>query len=388
MLHLLRPMLLALALFVTPSLAPAIAQEVTPVPACPGGAVPAVGAMRITDGTAAWSVCSPVEAYRSVIGASDDVVLVDERGPLDRTGVSEGHTVAYAASDGSGRWRWPTAHAPLPAGPVDGQGIVILATNDAPSALIGVDAITGQELWSIATSEVPIAQGETVAVLRGAARPDGSSGVRGIDRATGEEVWVSDIGMMDMSGVMVARSSAVVLGDVVVLPEGITITAIDMRTGARLWQAPRLDHVAGAGGVFVGIRGGQGPGTEVAVAAVDAASGDDLWHVPGRPSYGGLLAAGDDVVVVLDPVGTDWVAYELASGGERWRAATPTFVEPQVISGTSVVGMWEGELAIISTADGTTMWSATEPFGSPLMNSAGSNGDVVVIAMNSLPWRD
>ena len=75
---------------------------------------------------------------------------------------------------------------------------------------------------------------------------------------------------------------------------------------------------------------------------------------------------------------------------QRWRAAQTqtTYVEPQLISGTSLIGLWEDKLAVVSTADGATIWSATEPFGSPLMNSAGSNGDTVFIAINSLPWMD
>jgi hypothetical protein len=79
----------------------------------------------------------------------------------------------------------------------------------------------------------------------------------------------------------------------------------------------------------------------------------------------------------------------LSSGDERWRAAqTTTYVQPQLISGTSLVGLWEGQLAVVSTTVGATVWSATEPFGSPLMNSVGSNGDAVFVAINSLPWTD
>ena len=34
--------------------------------------------------------------------------------------------------------------------------------------------------------------------------------------------------------------------------------------------------------------------------ALDAATGQELWTAPGLPSYGGLLAVGDGVVVVQD----------------------------------------------------------------------------------------
>jgi outer membrane protein assembly factor BamB len=158
-----------------------------------------------------------------------------------------------------------------------------------------------------------------------------------------------------------------------------------MRTGAMLWEAPELDHLAAAGGTIVGRR--------VEIEAIDAASGQELWSAPGRPSYGGFLAVGDGVIAVLDLVGPDsgapgLVAYELSSGIERWRATPTPAAEPQMIDGTSLVLLWEGELAVLSTTDGATVWSATEPFGSPLMNSVGSNGDSVFVAINSLPWAD
>ena len=184
---------------------------------------------------------------------------------------------------------------------------------------------------------------------------------------------------------MVGRSPAAVLGEVVVVPTGATVTAIDMRTGATLWQAPQLDHLAAADGVVVGMRGA---GPARLVAAIDAASGQELWTAPGRESYGGLLAVGDSVIVVLDPGSPGLVAYELSSGTERWRKPQPIHGEPQLISGSSLVLLWEGELAVASTTDGATIWSATQPFRSPLMNSVGTNGDSVFVAINSLPWGD
>ncbi len=87
--------------------------------------------------------------------------------------------------------------------------------------------------------------------------------------------------------------------------------------------------------------------------------------------------------------GLDLIAYELSSGNERWRATqTSHFAQPQLIDGTSLVMLWEGELSVLSTTDGATIWAATEPFGSPLMNSVGSNGDTVFVAINSRPWAD
>jgi outer membrane protein assembly factor BamB len=355
-------------------------------PACPSAEYhPAAGALSITDGAVEWLVCSPDEAYRTVIGASDDVVLIQESGS---TGL---RTIAFDAADGSERWRRSTANTRIPPGPFDGQGIVVLATDDRGAfALVGVDAVTGQETWRVESSEAPLAHSATVAVVWDVAVPGTASRFRGIDRVTGDELWVSDTPLSDESGVMVARSPAAVLGEVVAVPTGATVTAIDMRTGATLWQAPQLDHPAAADGLIVGTRGNNGPPPRsFAVPALDAASGQELWTARGRPSYGDLLAVGNGVVVVLSPDDTGLIAYELASGDERWRAAqTQTYVQPRLISGTSLVGLWEGEVSVVSTTDGATIWSATQPFGSPLMNSVSSNGASVFVAINSLPWTD
>ena len=361
---------------------------------CPSAEYPAAGALSITDGAVEWLGCSPDEAYRTVIGASDDVVLIQESWS---TGL---RTIAFDAADGSERWRRSTADTPIPPGPFDGQGIVVLATDDPGAlALVGVDAVTGKEKWRVKSSEAPLAHSATVAVVWDAAVPGTASRFRGIDRVTGDELWVSDTPLSDESGVMGGRSPAAVLGEVVAVPTGATVTAIDMRTGAMLWQAPQLDQPAAADGLIVGTRGNNGPPPRsFAVPALDAASGQELWTARGRPPYGGLLAIGNGVIVVLSPDDAGLIAYELASGAERWRAAQTrgapdgayagTYVEPQLISGTSLVGLWEGEVSVVSTTDGATIWSATQPFGSPLMNSVGSNGASVFVAINSLPWTD
>lgn len=360
----------------------AIAQVSTPTPACPDGEYVIAGAMRIIDGAVAWSACSPVEAFRTVYGVSDDVLLLDERGP------SGDHTVALSPLDGSELWRRATARfTHIPAGPIDSQGIVVLATNDAGEpALVGVDVESGDDIWRMASTDHPLALGETVVVVGDTLQQFGPAPYRGLDRATGEELWVSDVPFSNESRVMVARAPLAVLEDVVVVQSGATITAIDMLTGAALWDAPRLDHPTAVDGVILGVEGADAMVPEV--VALDSASGESLWKERGSPSYGGILAVGDEEVIAIHLGGPELVAYEVTSGAERWRIRPATRVEPQLISGTTLIGMWEGEIAAFSTTDGATIWSATEPFGSPFMNSAGSNRELVFVAINSLPWGD
>ncbi len=124
-----------------------------------------------------------------------------------------------------------------------------------------------------------------------------------------------------------------------------------------------------------------------AITAIDASTGDHLWTEPGHSSYGDLLAVGDGVTVVLG-ADNQIIAYELSSGEARSHVPPARGAEPQLIDGTSVVMLWEGELSVLSTTDGSTTWSATEPFRSPWMNSVASNGTTVFVGINSLPFGD
>jgi outer membrane protein assembly factor BamB len=376
----------------------------TTAAASPSAEFPAVGALRLADGAVVWSVSSPQEASRSVLGAGEDVVLIKESGPFDASGSGSQQTIAYDAADGSERWRRATSAVWTPPGPIAGQGIVVLADQDA-GALVGVDVATGEERWRaehrrVESPDAPVANSSTVAVVwnedDSVGGPDDTSRLRGIDRLTGDELWVSDFLLFDQSGNVIERSPAAVLDEVLAVPTGTvgeggvvgdaTVTAIDMRTGATLWQAPPLDDPVAADGVVVGTRGSNGPAPSV--TALDAASGQERWTAPGRASYGDLLAIGDGVLVVFAPDNPEVVAYELSSGTERWRVPLTLEIHPQRIDGTSLVLLWEGQLAVLSTTDGATLWSATEPFGSPLMNSVGSNGATVFVAINSRPWGD
>jgi outer membrane protein assembly factor BamB len=373
----------------------------TTAPASPTSEFPAVGALRLSDGAVAWSVSSPEEVYRREVGASEDIVLIQESVSFERARVLTWRTIAYDAANGSERWRRLTADTLTPPGPVDGQGIVVLADQDA-GALVGVDVLTGEERWRVASRDVPLANSPTVAVVWNLAAyeadPGTPSGFRGMDRLTGDELWASDTllpyptWLSDQTGYAGLRSPAMVLGEILAVPTGATVTAIDVQTGAILWQAPQLGHLGAADGVIVGTRGPVQPGNWITFTALDAASGQERWTAPGRPpSPRSFLAAGDGVIIIFAP--PDYpsdslvlIAYELSSGTERWRVTR--IGDPQLISGTSLVMRLDNELAVLSTTDGATLWAAIEPFGSPRMDSVASNGDAVFVAINSLPYSD
>jgi len=153
------------------------------------------------------------------------------------------------------------------------------------------------------------------------------------------------------------------------------------------WTGPLVENPEAADGVVVAATPSE-EGPQVSLDALDADTGDALWSAPGQPSYGDLLAMGDEALVVVDREARALVAYELASGEERWRTPPVGAAEPQLIDGIAVVLLWEGELGVVSSVDGSTTWSAREPLHSPLMNSVATNGTTLFVAVNSLPWGD
>jgi outer membrane protein assembly factor BamB len=295
--------------------------------------------------------------------------------------------------------------------------------------------------WSVVA---PLANTDQVVVL---AVP---SGLVGLDRATGQRLWSSDVFLLDESGVGASRGPAAVDGSTVMIPaasqvrtvypppqgavggvEGgggccvapdgavycsgpvepggddppcqpvtapigpSTLVAVDAMTGATLWRGPRLDHPTAAEGYVVGydnssMGSSSPPDSEVIV--VDATTGAQLWNQPGSESYGDLWAIGDGAVYVnvADDVQRNVVAYELESGDERWRRATdmslPT--DPQQVADDKVVLLW-GDLAVLSTSDGTTQWTVSAPADPETpMSSVGHNATSIFVSFNGRPSGD
>ena len=357
---------------------------------CPEGAYPAFGAFALDSGELQWTTCSEDEMYRTMIGATAEVVLGME-------GSSTGtFMVALDASDGIELWRrsafagGPGVVAP---GPVGGQGITVVQTDtELPPFTVALDIASGEERRRLEPGVGMVGQTDEVVVVSAAfgqfsAPPGTEGGLRGIDRATGAELWTNDVVFSDESGVGVARGAAAMVGDTIAVPTGTTLTGVDVTTGEVIWTSPQLDHPVGADGVFVGSEHSTTGGGTGVLRAIDAATGETLWSADGQLSYGDLLAVGDGVVAPISPA-SGIIAYELTTGTVRWTVVPDVFAQPQLIDGTSVIELWEGSLVARSTTDGSTTWALTEPMRTPLMNSVTNNGTNVFVGANSLPWSD
>jgi outer membrane protein assembly factor BamB len=209
--------------------------------------------------------------------------------------------------------------------------------------------------------------------------------MRAIDRATGAEIWTNDLFLQTQQG-GTAWTSTAVGENLVVVPTMEGITGVDLTSGAVLWTAPQLEQLASSDGVIVGSEPPMGAAPSL--RALDATTGAELWTAQGTAAYGALPAVGDGVVVVLEQSAKYLIAYDLVTGDERWRVERTSPGEPQLTVGQSTVLLWEADLGVLSTTDGSRTWSATEPLRSPLMNNAGANESTVFVAVNSLPWGD
>jgi outer membrane protein assembly factor BamB len=360
---------------------------------CPAGEYPAYGAFDLASGVLQWSTCSPDETYRMVLGASPDVVLVMQ--PND----SGADTIALDAESGEELWKMSTARGlGIAPGPVVGQGVAVIETAaEGPPFVMGVDIATGAERWRIDPGLSVIGQTDDVVVVTPTEPllPQPSPGsplggpltgdMRGIDRATGAEIWTNDLFIQAGLGGTAFATSAV-SNNVIAVTTMDGLAGVDLTSGAVLWTAPQLDQPTASEGVFVGWE--PSTGAAPSLRALDATTGAELWTAQGAATHGGPLAVGDGVVVVLDQSGKYLIAYDLVTGAERWRVERTSPGEPQLTVGQSTVLLWEADLGVLSTTDGSRTWSATEPLRSPLMNNAGANESTVFVAVNSLPWSD
>lgn len=114
-----------------------------------------------------------------------------------------------------------------------------------------------------------------------------------------QSLWRQDFGAL--------VSAAVVGGGRAYVHSGTRVTALDLRTGRRLWTSAAQvgSALAFGGGKLIAV----GDGT----VALDAATGAVVW---GAQSEGGAPLIAGDLVIVQDQ---GLVAYDLATGTRRWR---------------------------------------------------------------------
>lgn len=338
---------------------------------------PVVTAFELESGTVRWVSCSVEPGSWWPVGASEDLVYLKVT-PSNSGDVSTAEGPSLVALDTqTGTEQWRTDLGPgflrVPSGPFPGGevAVVVLAVDGDNVEIVGLDAATGQTIWTASgTSGGYAADADGVV--------GGGSAIVALDRATGEQRWsVAQQGGYD---------NPVIADDLVVISTESGAVALDLQTGAERWRAAsQLPGVPG--GVVDGtlVWGGQDDPT----SGIDLATGEVLWTQPGRTTYDDVFAIGNGAVFVfgIDEDGSGEstaTAYEVATGETRWRRNLgPQFGPWPYSANDDVVVAVDPNVMVLSTGDGSERWSTPAAGATVRYVGAVMNGDAVFVTGES-----
>jgi outer membrane protein assembly factor BamB len=165
------------------------------------------------------------------------------------------------------------------------------------------------------------------------------------------------------------------------------VHALDLRTGATLWQrqfeAPVTAPVTVAGDRVFVVDAHSG------AWALDVATGQTDWQVPGTPAPSSMVggaapAVAGDLVLFPTPAG-ELIAANRATGQTIWRSVvagtrvgvayasvTDVTGDPVVQGDTIYVGNQSGRVIALDRADGRQLWATTEAAYGPVWPVGGS----------------
>lgn len=240
--------------------------------------------------------------------------------------VSLGMASAQNAAPSIG-WQYPLADGAVFGSTLstDGADLVVVIGYgfDPGGSIVSLDPATGDERWRVDIDESPWSNPiiENGIVYAGVGSlVSGRSAVYALDAATGDQIWRADITNSSLPATPV---DGVTLGEgtlYVNRADGVVL-ALDAATGDDRWevQLPKPQRgtpVYENGLVFImtGFDGAE-------IYALQASTGDIMWidEGPQNPATGAAVLDGT-LYVPFD--GGDLVAYDAATGAERWRAAT------------------------------------------------------------------
>ncbi len=207
----------------------------------------------------------------------------------------------------------------------DGAALVVVIGYgfDPGGAIVSLDPATGGERWRVAIDETPSSNPivEDGVVYAGiGSLVGGRSAVYALDAASGARLWRTDITNSSLPATPVDGVALGGGGLYVNRADGVVL-ALDAATGEERWETElpkpqRGTPVYEDERVFIatGFDGAE-------IHALRADTGDQIWAVenPENPATGATVLQGM-LYVPFD--GGDVVAYDAATGAERWRAAT------------------------------------------------------------------
>ena len=297
-------------------------------------------ALALRDGAPRWSFAGPGPAG-GLFGTTDRVYFHDGAGIIH----------ALSIKDGVEAWATSTPlQKPTDITKLDDR----LFVGTADNLVVAIDANTGDAAWRVAVSPSgsPVhapSVGDGIVV---AATDDHL--LAGLDPSSGEIRWRIPTGP-DGTGTPIVADGVVYIGGGADSQTG-RLAAVEAATGTERWHVERnllSPSVAGTIG-YTGSATG-------AVAALDLATGEELW----RATFDGIVrapaVAGDVVYLIADREGRI-VALDRATGGELWRfdvdAASQCCIA--VSNGMVFVGTAAGTVYAIA-GDGAALTAKAPP---------------------------
>jgi MYXO-CTERM domain-containing protein len=237
--------------------------------------------------------------------------------------------------------------------------------------VVALDAATGATLWEWRIGHnvhnAPAVDGGVVV----AAADDGV--VHGLDAATGAERWTVDLGdgLPRIASTLCAAPT--IVDGVAYVGVVLNLAAIDVASGAVLWQRDPTSEPVGStfsslavdAGVVVGMFGRGYHG----MVAFDAQTGEPKWTGPGQLILGG---GGSPVVsdgkVYTGNSASDFFAADLASGDIAWQTTLADgggewsywlMGTPAMAAGRLYVPSQAERLFAVDAASGATLWTVS-----------------------------
>ena len=183
-------------------------------------------------------------------------------------------------------------------------------------------------------------------------------------------VWRKDFGEASNRAKHVTAPPIAADGKVFVMDADANVSAMDAKSGARLWrqslaEKTKRDRISFGGGIA--YDGGHIYVTSGYrfVAAIDAATGKLIWRTKVDSPIHGAPTVTDGKVIAVN-VDDELESFDTATGAQGWtyQALTePARIlaasSPVASGGTVVAAFASGELAALRTANGNEEWTAT-----------------------------
>jgi outer membrane protein assembly factor BamB len=266
-------------------------------------------------------------------------------------------------------WRLPLGQGSQGDPATDGTRVYIVGSTAEVTA---IDAVTGRPAWSTSVGTQAIVSTPVVAGAVVVATASEPAQVQGLDAATGAVLWSRP----DAGGV----DPPAVVGDTVVVSDGLTVTGLDAADGSVRWDNDLMDEglflvtglAAGEGLVVAGDMDGR-------VVAFDAGSGAVRWtqSLPGPAPMGLEVAVVGETVVAFGDGGVSGMP--LATGAPPWQAAVGFPAAVGAIGPHIAVADGAGELVLLDPATGESRGRA--PAGDATVDVVGLPGEPPLLVL-------